>query len=557
MIGVCLKWVDRRPEVDPLTGAVHAPTLARPALRRRPGGPRAGRCGWARRRGTDGRGHHRRPGGGRADAARRAGRRRGPRHPRRAGRRCAERTRRRRAGRRASRRGRRRGVRRRGAPIVEAVRCPPTSPPIAVRPRPSGSSRSTGTRRARSAPSDASTAAGANGCGCPAPAVVSVEGGTRLRRAAWTAVLAAADATISVVVPTAGRGAPASQAGAHRSVPSAGPCPAPPLRRRSAHAERILALAGAAGGPGAAAAAGAARPAGRRRRAPRATRARGATGEARRRGSWPEVAARAAASVLVVPLGSTEQHGPHLPLSTDTDIAVRARGAPGARPVPTSWWRPAAAVRLERRARRVRRHPLDRAGGARAGGGRARAVGRRRSPPCVLVSAHGGNAEPLVAGGGHAAVRRPAGAWRGRRPVFGGDAHAGRTETSLLLAIGPTPCASTAAGRRHPAAGRARATAAGRGRARGVDQRGARRPDGSVGGRRSALLDSVRGRPDGDGRRAVAVAERVPSSPVRRGASARPRPGGWRRRVVLVLVDRGADDPASRTRSAPETSSRR
>ena len=32
-------------------------------------------------------------------------------------------------------------------------------------------------------------------------------------------------------------------------------------------------------------------------------------------------AGRRADSVLVVPLGATEQHGPHLPLTTDTDIA--------------------------------------------------------------------------------------------------------------------------------------------------------------------------------------------------------------------------------------------
>lgn len=38
--------------------------------------------------------------------------------------------------------------------------------------------------------------------------------------------------------------------------------------------------------------------------------------------TWPEVAKRAAGSVIAVPLGSTEQHGPHLPLSTDSDIAV-------------------------------------------------------------------------------------------------------------------------------------------------------------------------------------------------------------------------------------------
>ena len=43
--------------------------------------------------------------------------------------------------------------------------------------------------------------------------------------------------------------------------------------------------------------------------------------------AWPDVAERAAAgAVLAVPLGSTEQHGPHLPLSTDTDIAVALCG---------------------------------------------------------------------------------------------------------------------------------------------------------------------------------------------------------------------------------------
>ena len=50
--------------------------------------------------------------------------------------------------------------------------------------------------------------------------------------------------------------------------------------------------------------------------------------------SWPDVARRAAdGAVLAVPLGSTEQHGPHLPLSTDTDVAVAlaVRLAAGAR----------------------------------------------------------------------------------------------------------------------------------------------------------------------------------------------------------------------------------
>src|SRR5260370_40254220 len=39
--------------------------------------------------------------------------------------------------------------------------------------------------------------------------------------------------------------------------------------------------------------------------------------------TWPEAARLAAAgAVLAVPVGSTGQHGPPLPLSTDTDVAV-------------------------------------------------------------------------------------------------------------------------------------------------------------------------------------------------------------------------------------------
>ena len=39
--------------------------------------------------------------------------------------------------------------------------------------------------------------------------------------------------------------------------------------------------------------------------------------------TWPEAARLAAeGALLAVPVGSTEQHGPHLPLSTDTDVAA-------------------------------------------------------------------------------------------------------------------------------------------------------------------------------------------------------------------------------------------
>ena len=51
-------------------------------------------------------------------------------------------------------------------------------------------------------------------------------------------------------------------------------------------------------------------------------------------------------AIVIVPIGATEQHGPHLPLSTDTDIALAlchglaSRRAPGPAPA----FRPGPAV---------------------------------------------------------------------------------------------------------------------------------------------------------------------------------------------------------------------
>ncbi|MGW2997997.1 creatininase family protein, partial [Streptomyces sp. NPDC001193] len=43
--------------------------------------------------------------------------------------------------------------------------------------------------------------------------------------------------------------------------------------------------------------------------------------------AWPRYAAPGRPGVLVVPLGSTEQHGPHLPFTVDTEIAAALAGA--------------------------------------------------------------------------------------------------------------------------------------------------------------------------------------------------------------------------------------
>ena len=150
--------------------------------------------------------------------------------------------------------------------------------------------------------------------------------------------------------------------------------------------------------------------------------------------AWPEVAAVAGERLLVLPLGSTEQHGPHLPLTTDTDVAV------------------ALAARLAERRDDVVVAPALPYGsaGEHAGfagtlslGGPAfeRAVVELvRSADAfagvVLVSAHGGNAVPLAA-----AVRTLRA--EGRRVLAwapsprDADAHAGRTETSMVLAVRP------------------------------------------------------------------------------------------------------------------------
>ncbi|MEU5880542.1 mycofactocin biosynthesis peptidyl-dipeptidase MftE [Spirillospora sp. NPDC047279] len=141
-----------------------------------------------------------------------------------------------------------------------------------------------------------------------------------------------------------------------------------------------------------------------------------------------------ARTVLVVPLGATEQHGPHLPLSTDTDIAV------------------ALAVRLAARVRSavVAAPVAFGASGEHQGFPGTLSIGQEavqllvielvRSAAAtfsrtVLVSAHGGNARPLDRAVRH--LRAEKHDVLAFSPRWDGDAHAGRTETSLMLALAP------------------------------------------------------------------------------------------------------------------------
>ena len=166
------------------------------------------------------------------------------------------------------------------------------------------------------------------------------------------------------------------------------------------------------------------------------------------RRSWPEVAAMDGRAVLIVPVGSVEQHGPHLPLDTDTRVAVElshrvARalasaggGEDGRRPALSAVVAPAVAYGASG-------EHADFPGTLSVGTQVLRDLvielvrsARSSFAAVVLVSGHGGNAEAL----GGAVVRctsdgdRVLAAGAG---LAGGDAHAGRSETSMMLAIDP------------------------------------------------------------------------------------------------------------------------
>jgi mycofactocin precursor peptide peptidase len=144
--------------------------------------------------------------------------------------------------------------------------------------------------------------------------------------------------------------------------------------------------------------------------------------------AWPDVPA----GVLAVPVGSTEQHGPHLPVTTDTDIAEAIVDALSER-------RPDVVVA-----------PALSYGssGEHAGFAGTLSIGRDATElflvelgrsaadsfgRMLVVSTHGGNADPV-----NRAVRRLRDegrsvlAWA---PRWEGDAHAGRVETSVMLAL--------------------------------------------------------------------------------------------------------------------------
>ncbi len=158
---------------------------------------------------------------------------------------------------------------------------------------------------------------------------------------------------------------------------------------------------------------------------------------------WPRL--RDQSPLLAVPLGSTEQHGPHLPLETDTRIARALADALAAR-LPDVLVAPALAYG---------------ASGEHAGFPGTLSLGSHvlalavielarsadtTASGVVLVNGHGGNASALRAA---ITLLRSEGrrvlAWTPRSvvatrvgvPFADTDLHAGRVETSLMLHLAP------------------------------------------------------------------------------------------------------------------------
>lgn len=149
--------------------------------------------------------------------------------------------------------------------------------------------------------------------------------------------------------------------------------------------------------------------------------------------TWPDVPHR---PTVLVPVGSTEQHGPHLPLDTDAAIATAVSDA--------------LALRVQGQVVVAPAVTYGSSGEHQSFGGtvsigsevlRLLIVELVRSLSTwagriVLINAHGGNVSALSEAVSQLNAERHTVAWV---PCFvpGADLHAGRTETSLMLHLNP------------------------------------------------------------------------------------------------------------------------
>jgi creatinine amidohydrolase len=147
---------------------------------------------------------------------------------------------------------------------------------------------------------------------------------------------------------------------------------------------------------------------------------------------WPDLPP---APTLVVPLGSVEQHGHHLPLGTDTSVACAAAEAAVAS-LDGALLAPPLAYGASGEHEGF---PGTVSIGTEALTGLLVEYGRsacRWAGRVLIVNGHGGNldalrsAVPLLRAEDRDVAWFPCG-------IPGGDAHAGRTETSLMLHVEP------------------------------------------------------------------------------------------------------------------------
>ncbi|MGA9870020.1 MAG: mycofactocin biosynthesis peptidyl-dipeptidase MftE [Rhodococcus sp. (in: high G+C Gram-positive bacteria)] len=143
---------------------------------------------------------------------------------------------------------------------------------------------------------------------------------------------------------------------------------------------------------------------------------------------WPRVDG---SRTIAVPVGAMEQHGPHLPLDTDTRIAEAvANRLPGVVVAPSVAYGAsgehegfAGTISIGSEALRVMLVEYGRSA-------------CRWAERVVFVNGHGGNLTALIAAVELLRYEGRDVAWL-PCAVSGADAHAGRTETSLLLWLAP------------------------------------------------------------------------------------------------------------------------
>lgn len=152
--------------------------------------------------------------------------------------------------------------------------------------------------------------------------------------------------------------------------------------------------------------------------------------------AWPQVGR---GTVLLVPVGSLEQHGPHLPFDTDTTIATAVTQGVAERLAEQgvqSWTAPPIAIGSSGEHQSF-------PGTVSIGSDALHLVvvelvrsARTWAERVVLVNGHGGNAAALTSAVNQLAFERQTACWLPcRTEEF--DLHAGRTETSLMLHLRP------------------------------------------------------------------------------------------------------------------------